>query len=454
MILRRWAFWRRVQYGTGFLAFLLSIALPIYFIYFVHEPTCFDGIQNGGERGIDCGGGCLLVCAADILPPAPLWSESFKIVDGQYNAVAYVENRNTDVGAPALAYTFRLYDAAGLITERSGTTVFPPDGVYPIFEGRIQTAGRIPTRTTIEFDAGTDWRPGDVGRDQFVLAERELVGADAEPRLIAQLTNNSLDTAEDVEIVAVIFNSQKKPLTASRTFLEEFAGRTTQEVVLTWPQPIAKTLRSCEVPTDVMLGIDLSGSMNNDGGDPPQPITSVLRAAQSFVSRLKTQDQVGVVTYATDAELRQALTNGVSAVAAFIGDLTIDPLSEQGSTNTGEALREMTSELSSSRHNDDARKVGIILTDGLATAPGDDPEAYALEQAAALKANDVELYAIGLGTELNKTFLESLATDAAHTFVAPSVSDIDAIYQTITSAICEDGPSVIEVIPKPKTSFR
>ena len=453
-MIRRWAFWRRVQYGTGFVVFLLCIALPIYFIYFVHEPTCFDGIQNGGERGIDCGGSCLLVCAADVFPPAPLWSESFKIVDGQYNAVAYVENRNIEIGAPALAYTFRLYDEAGLITERSGTTVFPPDGVYPIFEGRIQTEGRVPTRTTIEFSDTTDWRPGNVGRDQFVLAERELVGADAMPRLIAQLTNNSLDTAEDVEIVAVIFNSQKKPLTASRTFLDEFTGRTTKEVVLTWPQPIAKTLRSCEVPTDVILGIDLSGSMNDDGGDPPQPVTSVLRSAQSFVSRLKTQDQIGVVTYATEAELRQSLTDGISAVAAFIGNLTIDPQSERGSTNTGEALKEITNELESVRHNEDARKVAIILTDGLATAPGTDPEAYALEQASILKSNDIELYAIGLGASVNKEFLASIATDAAHTFVAPTVSEIDGIYETITSAICEDGPSVIEIIPKPKTSFQ
>jgi Mg-chelatase subunit ChlD len=454
MIVRRWAFWRRVQYGAGFTVLAALVATPIYFLYFVHEPTCFDGMMNGLERGIDCGGACQLVCAADVIPLTAVWAESFKIVEGQYNAVAYVENRNTDVGSPALSYTFRLYDDAGLITERSGTTVLPPNGIYPIFEGRVQTGDRVPTRTTIEFGTDTEWREGEVGRDQFVLAERELVGADSQPRLIAQLTNNSLDIAKDVEVVAVIFNSQKQPLTASRTFLEEFPGRSTQEVVLTWPEPIAKTVRSCEVPTDVLLAIDLSGSMNDDGGDPPQPVTSVLRSAQSFVSRLKAQDQIGIVTYATEAELRQSLTNGISAVAAFVGGLTIDPASEHGSTNTGDALARMTEELASARHNEDARKVGIILTDGLATSPGNDPEAYALEKATALKAEGVELYAIGLGESVNKIFLESIATDQAHTFIAPSASEIEGIYQTITSALCEDGPSVIDVIPKPKTSFK
>jgi Mg-chelatase subunit ChlD len=450
---RPWAFWRRVQYGTGFAVLSALIVVPVYFIYFVKEPTCFDGVWNGMERGIDCGGACQLVCVSDTLPPIALWAQSFKIVDGQYNAVAYAENRNTDVGSPELAYTFRLYDDQGLITERSGTTVFPPNGTYPIFEGRIETGDRIPNRTTIEF-ADTAWRAGEVGRDQFTLAGRELVGADALPRLITRLTNNSLDTAKDVEVVAVIFNSQKQPLTASRTFIDEFAGRSTQEVVLTWPEPIAKTLRSCEVPTDVLLAIDLSGSMNDDGGTPPEPVTSVLSAAQSFVSRLKPQDQIGIVTYATEAELRQALTNGTAAVASFVANLTIDPASEHGSTNTGDALAQITQELSSSRHNENARKVGIILTDGLATSPGDDPSAYARAKADELKAENIELFAIGLGAKVDADFLRALASDSAHTFIAPSAAEVEGIYQKITAAICEDGPSVIEVIPKPKTSFK
>jgi Mg-chelatase subunit ChlD len=451
---RRWAFWRRVQYGAGFVTLCALIAVPIYLTYFVIEPTCFDGIMNSDERGIDCGGSCLLVCVPDVIPPVIVWAESFKVIDGQYNAVAYLENQNRKVGTPELTYTFKLYDDNGLIIERTGVTVFPPDGVYPIFEGRIQTGERIPTRTTIELETRGTWRPGDVGRDQFVLERRELRDVDTLPRLVTQLANTSLDDAEDVEIVAVVFDSRKRPLTAARTFLDEFAGRTTEEVVLTWPHPIGKTVRSCEIPTDVMLAIDLSGSMNNDGGTPPEPVTSVLQAAESFVGRLKQRDQIGVVTYATQAELRQPFTRDASAVADLVGALAIDPASEQGSTNTGDALLRMSEEFQSARHDDDARKVAILLTDGLATAPGDDPESYALTQATTLKADEVTLFTIGLGESVNRTFLETLASDNTRVFVAPTAADVDGIYKSITSAICEDGPSVIEVIAKPKTSFR
>jgi len=454
MIQRPWAFWRRVQYAIGFFVVLGLIGTALYFRYGYSEPTCFDGIQNGDERGIDCGGACENICSFDITLPISLWAESFRVTEGQYNAVAYIENRNEDIGSPVLTYTFRLYDDAGLIVERSGTTVLPPNGVYPVFEGRIPTGVRVPTRTTIELNDSIAWKRGTVGREQFALDRRELRNADSQPRLVADIRNTLLTEARDVEIVATIFDRNGTPLTAARTVVDYFSGRTTENVTFTWPEPIAKTLRSCEIPTDVVLAIDLSGSMNNDGGTPPEPITSVLSAAQAFVSRLSAEDKVGVITFATEAQVIEVLTNESARVAENIGKLGIDPKEETGSTNTGEGLKLMGGELDSSRHNTGARKVGILLTDGLATAGGDDPEVYAQEQADRVKAMDVNLFTIGLGSSLNEEALKSIASTETQYYNAPSIRELGSIYTSITESICEDGPAVIEIIAKPRTSFR
>src|SRR5690606_35601733 len=138
-----------------------------------------------------------------------------------------------------------------------------------------------------------------------------------------------------------------------------------QDIIFTWPTPIAKTLKSCEVPTDVVLAIDLSGSMNNDGDTPPQPITSVLQAANAFVNRLGEADQVGLVTFATEAAVTNALTTQKAMVADRVLGLRIDPKEEVGNTNTGDALLRAGEELTSARHNGEARKVLVLLTDGL-----------------------------------------------------------------------------------------
>ncbi len=450
---RPWAFWRRVQYGIGFLCTFALIGTGLFYLYGYQTPNCFDGLQNADERGVDCGGSCRRICDFDIITPTALWSESFRVIEGQYNAVAYIENRNIGIGSPTLTYTFKLFDDQGLITERSGTTVLPPDSVYPVFEGRIMTGDRTPTKTTIEFTPDIVWLPGTVGREQFALERRELVNADSKPELTAQMRNTSLDEARDVEVIATIFDSAGNPLTAARTVVANFAGRSTSNVVFTWPEPIAKTLRSCEVPTDVILAIDLSGSMNNDGGTPPEPISSVLTAAESFVSRLQKHDQVGVVTYATKARLDAMLTGESSEIANLVKKLSIDPKEERGNTNIGDALKLMTEEFGSTRHSSDARKVAILLTDGLATAPAKDPEVYAQTQADALKKMDIQLFTIGLGKDVKSDFLKGIASSESQYYSAPSVSELNGIYSSITKDICEDGAAVIEIIPKAKTSF-
>lgn len=451
--MRTWAFWRRVQYGTAFCLFWLGIFVYIYIAYLYVGPTCFDGQRNAEERGVDCGGACVRICAFDVVAPTVSWARSFPANSGLYNAVAYIENRNRVAATPELRYTVSLYDSSGLITERTGTTILPPDGAYPIFEDRIDTFGRVPTQTFVELEPAGMWVPAPGAPDQFTVTERELSGVDFRPRLDASIYNDAIDEAEEVEVVATIFDRDGNALTASRTFVDELEGKTEEYMVFTWPVPIAKTLKSCEVPTDVVMGIDLSGSMNDDGDTPPEPITSVLEAAYSFVNRMQSGDQVGVVTFATDAAVTTPLTTERGRVAEEIISLSIAPAEEVGSTNTGDALKRAGEELTSLRHNREARKVLVLLTDGLATAPEEEPEAYALEQAAAIKEQDVDIYAIGLGENVNMQFVTEVASEPAQSYQAVTAGDVNEIYETITSAICEQGPSVIQIVPKSDAAF-
>ncbi len=447
---RRWAFWRRVQYGTGAGVILASLLTVSYFKFFYAPPSCSDGKQNSDERGVDCGGICTRVCAFDAHAPTVQWAQSFRVVQGQYNAVAYVQNKNAGLGASALGYTFTLYDEkGGLITSRTGTTFLPPDGIYPIFEGRIDVGARIPVRTFLELTPVNTWQEAESGRKQFEVRSRVLSGADSLPRLETVIYNTSIQNETSMAVVATIFDVRGKALTSSQSVVPLFQNHQEQKVVFTWPEPIAKTLRSCEVPTDVLLAIDLSGSMDNDGGKPPEPISSALTAAGSFVGLLRKQDQVGVVTYATTAKLAQALSRAHEATQGVIHALSIDPKEQKGQTNIGDAIAQARTEFSSSRHSADARKVLVVLTDGKANAPGKTGEAYALEQAMAARDAGITIFTVGLGAEVNGTFLTSIAADEQHRYLAPSVTTLGTIYRSISTALCEEGAAVIDVVPRP-----
>jgi Mg-chelatase subunit ChlD len=193
--------------------------------------------------------------------------------------------------------------------------------------------------------------------------------------------------------------------------------------------------------------------MNNDGANPPEPVTSVLAAAENFAGQLRAEDRVSVVTFATDAIINSPLTTNRSTTRDLIKRLTIKPEEERGSTNTGDALKKAREELTSARHNPDARSVIVLLTDGLATAPGDDPEAYALEEATKVIAEDITVFTIGLGASVNMDFLRSIASTPEQAFAAPATSTLKSIYSAITAAICEDGAARIDVIPKTRSNF-
>lgn len=450
---RPWALRRQLAYGAFFASILILIFVWVYFSYFYQAPNCFDNELNGDESATDCGGSCVRICAFETIDPNVKWARSFKVTNGLYNAVAYVENVNRVASTRELPYTFSLYDDAGLIAERSGSTILPPNSAYPVFEARIETGLRIPTRTFLELGMSDLWQPSELGSEQFSLVERTLEGTDVKPRLSAVVRNNDLEEAKNVEVVATIFDANKNALTSSRTFVENFAARSETEVVFTWLEPIAKTIRSCEIPTDTVVAIDLSGSMNSDGDTPPQPLTAVKEAAASFVSRVGVNDQVGVVTFATEGTVALPLTSDKTTASNLINSLVIAPEEEVGSTNTGEALEKAGAELFSDRHNDEARKVLVLLTDGLATAPDEDPEEFALEVANKARDLEVEVYVIGLGENVNMDFVRQIATTPEYAYQALSRDDVDTIYHTITSSICEDGPAVIDIIAKTDAGF-
>ncbi len=470
---RLWAFWRRLQYGAGFLSFWLVVLVGGYFIYFYSPATCFDNAQNGDEQGRDCGGKCVRICSVTVTPPKVVWAESFKIVDGQYNAVAYIENSNSEAATPALSYTFKLLDQGSVIAERKGVTILPPNSVYPIFEGRIYTTdGREPTLTTIEIEPSDMWIPASVGRDQFKTLDIELLSTDSRPRLNVKIENTELTEAQNVEVVATIFDKAGKPVTASQTFIDAFLPRSQKDIVFTWPNSIAKTVRSCEVPSDIMLVLDRSGSMAADGGNPPEPLESAKQAAKYFIKQIRNTDLVGFLSYATNPSnpIEQILTSDLTEVENAIGEARMGEDGVQY-TNMGEAFNSALMELTGSRHREDARKVIVFLTDGDVTRPinpktgladRDYAAKYALAMAQKAKDANVTIYTIGFGeffkgeadeVKRDIDLIKDLASDPSLYYAAPTINELQAVYQKIAGDLCEEGATRIEVITKTKTNF-
>ncbi len=155
-----------------------------------------------------------------------------------------------------------------------------------------------------------------------------------------------------------------------------------------------------------------------------------------------------MVTFATTAILAQGLESTGTATQKIIHSLRIDPKEEHGETNIGDAIALAQNEFLSQRHSQNARKVLVLLTDGKATGPGNAPEAYALKAAEVARAAGIAIFTIGLGNEVNDSFLAAIASDKTREYKAASAANLSTIYQSISTALCEEGATVIDVIPK------
>lgn len=448
-----WAQKRRIIYGTILTVIILVvIGLPLYFL--VHEtPTCFDGTQNGMESGVDCGGVCSRICENEVAPLVQKWSRAFEITPGVYTAVAYVENPNVNAGVPSITYRFELFDNANnLIATREGETYLAPNDTTAVIETNIATGNQIPARTFFEFTEVPQWHRAENILPNISISRRALIDTETRPRLFATISNLSpVAEYEDIDVTAVIFGTDGNAISASRTIVPRLSPQQHSQLVFTWPLPFGKRLEQCSAPADIALLIDVSGSMNNEGINPPQPITDATEAARGFIERLNEEDRGGIITFATNASVVKQLSRDHEALASSVRAISIDPREEQGVTNIGAGLALAKNELSQIRFSErekqlTARRVAILLTDGLANAP-EDPggEVYAQSIANELKDSGVTLYTIGLGGGVNETFLEALASKPSLYYQALSSDDLDYIYSIISDAICERGPSVIDI---------
>ena len=231
-----WASRRRSAYLSVVVIVALIIIVPIALSIFNKEPTCSDGKQNGQELGVDCGGICEKFCKIQISDPVLMWSRSFKVADGVYNSVAYIENPNFNSGVLKIPYTFKLFDDRNiLIAERKGSTYISPDSVTPIFEGGISTGQRIPVKTIFEFDKFPDWYQSNDERGLLSVKDIILTGEDSSPRIDAVLSNSGVEAIKDIEVVAVAFDSKDNAVAVSSTFVDRLADRSSKNLVFTWP---------------------------------------------------------------------------------------------------------------------------------------------------------------------------------------------------------------------------
>ena len=219
---------------------VVLIGAPIYF-FFHKAPTCFDKKQNGDEAGVDCGGSCQLVCTTDTLPLIMKGDPRvLRVATSTYEVVAFIQNPNVSAEILHAPFSLTLYGANSPVPLKTitGETYVPKNSSFGIFEGPFNFPGDVPTRVTFSWTEGAlVWQKNSSVVPDLKITDGALVNTNTEPRLEATLTNPSLESVMNIELITFIFDENGNMVGASKTFVDTLGPNASAPLIFTWPEP-------------------------------------------------------------------------------------------------------------------------------------------------------------------------------------------------------------------------
>lgn len=231
-----WSGRRRLIYGGTLVVIVLAVLAWLIFAFSYKAPTCFDGLQNGKEQGIDCGGSCERLCPSAFLAPRVAWTSYEALSIGYYNAAAYIINPNNDAEALRVPYHIVLYDINGeQIVDMPGFVNIPPHRNTLAFLGPIPVGKRIATKAFFEFTGSPDWRKKSDTLGTLAIGEKKYTEDDLGSSLVVTLRNTSVKPIGKMSVYVVLSDAASNIIGFSKTIVDSISGLGTVEAPFTWP---------------------------------------------------------------------------------------------------------------------------------------------------------------------------------------------------------------------------
>ena len=366
--------------------------------------------------------------------------------------------RDGDGDQSTATVTFNLTDSGLKVTSASQTTVFEnaldlvKDGA-DLAQGTVTGSTPASTAETATGDLTTT-TTGGVGPLTFTLQGSTTgtygvlqLGSDGKYTYTLTSAPKTTPNANDGPntVVGETFNYQAKDSLGNTT-----TGTIQINIVDDVPKAVAaeRSVTTVKVDSNLLLTIDVSGSMGDPSGVPG--LNRLQLAKQAITALLDKYAGMGdvmvqVVAFSSSATDVSGGWVTVAQAKAFVGSLTAG-----GGTNSDGAVATSQTAFNSSGKLTGAQNVGYFFSDGAPTAGQNISASDEVALKAFLDANSIKNYAIGLGTGVSNANLNPLAYDGStHTdtnaVVVTDLSQLNSVLAgtviapTVTGTLLEGG---------------
>jgi hypothetical protein len=228
---------KKLVYGIFWNALLAAIILVVYLVFVRSSASCFDGVRNQNEQGVDCGGSCASCEAKNLLAIRTIRDvELFTTANGSVTLLAAVLNPNAGYVAE-FPYEFALLDASGKVLERiTGTdTLFASETRF-LVTGAAETPAKKVAHAALAIST-PQWTP----KNEFlkpnisILPGAQTVIENGAVFVRGTLKNQSSLSAESVRVVAFLLDRSGSELFVGQALLSRLSGGNETSFVVQFP---------------------------------------------------------------------------------------------------------------------------------------------------------------------------------------------------------------------------
>ena len=260
--------YRKKQIKIGLIYLLIAVIIVggIYLIIKSILPSCFDGVQNQREDGIDCGGPCSS-CAWQIQEDLEVISvETIKTKDNYVDLVAKVKNPNQDFGAKLFSYKFNLYGFGNelIFSKQSASYILPRETKY-IIEQRISIDSKIFNTEFKVLDVA--WQElEDYQEPELLIRNLYFEQSDNLSQAIGTLENRSNYDFNTIDVWAVLFDSNSRILGVGKIELKTILSGKNRYFEIKWFFPLDGQIDRVDMVAKVNVFLD-DNFMRRHGGE-------------------------------------------------------------------------------------------------------------------------------------------------------------------------------------------
>lgn len=250
-----------------FIAVVLSVIFLIYYLVGWPRPSCFDGIQNQNEEGIDCGGVCNSCEQVHPEEIDVLWIKSINENSNFCSVVAKIKNNNQNYGSGKVPYVFKIYNHQGtLIGEQTDTTFILPNQVKYIIQLKVGISSDEIGKITLDFGSIAWKQPAEETPQLFVSQKEYIILGEGQPysQVKGVLINKNTLNFSKVYIGILLFDSEQQLLEVNTTEINDLLAGQERSFVANWFRKTSDQVASVEIiaETNIFDSLDIIKTYN------------------------------------------------------------------------------------------------------------------------------------------------------------------------------------------------